>query len=208
MKKIKGLLLVLIALVLFGGAVRVNAEEKVKVYMFVAGGCPYCEYEKEYLEGLDSYNVKFEIVEKQLYVDHVDWKPAKDYPLGKAVAEAFLSAGFESASYQGTPFVVISDLYAAAAYSTNLEEVINEAYTKGDKDVVSCYANDKENCLAGADPSIKVDWSLTPEEISEEEEKPEKVKDVKPVVKETKKAGVKKEKSPAKKVEKKTTKKK
>ena len=171
MKKVKGLLLALIALVLFGGAVKVNAEEKVKVYMFVAGGCPYCEYEKEYLEGLDSYNVKFEIVEKQLYVDHVDWKPAKDYPLGKAVAEAFQSAGFANASYQGTPFVVISDIYAAAAYSTSLEEVIDQAFLLGDQDVVACYENDGENCLKGADPSIKVDWSLVPEEISEDDAK-------------------------------------
>ena len=171
MKKIKSLLVALIALVLFGGVTNVKAEGKVKVYMFVAGGCPYCEYEKEYLKSLDSYNVKFEIVEKQLYKDHVDWKPAKDYPLGKAVAEAFLSAGFENASYNGTPFVVISDLYAAAAYSTELDKVINEAYEKGDKDVVACYANDGENCLEGADPSIKVDWSLVPEEESEDEAK-------------------------------------
>ncbi len=173
MKKIKGLLLALIALVLFGGVVKVNAAEKVKVYLFVAGGCPYCEYEKEYLQGLESYNEKFEIVEKQLYVDHVDWKPGKDYAVGKAVAEAFNSAGFEKAAYNSTPFVVISDLYAAAAYSENLEEVINEAYEKGDKDVVSCYANDKENCLKGADPSIKVDWSLVPNE--DEEKKVEAV---------------------------------
>ena len=171
MKKIKSLLLIAFAFVLFGGITNVKAAEKVKVYVFEAGGCPYCEYEKEYLRSLDSYNVKFEIVEKQLYVDHVDWKPAKDYPLGKAGAEAFQSAGFENASYNGTPFVVISDLYAAAAYSTNLEEVINVAYEKGDKDVVACYANDGENCLEGADPSIKVDWSLVPEEDSEDEAK-------------------------------------
>lgn len=167
MKKIKNLLLIVLAVVLFGGVTNVKAAEKVKVYVFEAGGCPFCERELAYLESLSSYNEKFEIIKKQLYVDHVDWKRAKDYPLGKAVAEAFQSVGFESASYQATPFVVISDLYAAAAYSESLESVINEAYEKGDKDVVGCYEKDGENCLNGADPSIKVDWSLVPNEDEE-----------------------------------------
>lgn len=171
MKKIKNVLLLLLALVIFCGVTGVNAEEKVKVYVFEAGGCPYCEAELEYLKGLSSYNDKFEIIQKELYIDHVDWKWGKDYPVGKAVAEAFLSAGFEDASYQGTPFVVISDLYAAAAYSTNLEEIINQAYEAGDKDVVGCYANDGTNCLEGADPSIKVDWSLVPSESEKDDKK-------------------------------------
>lgn len=161
MKKIRNVLLLVLAFVMFGGLTNVNAEEKVKVYIFEAGGCPYCEKEIEYLESLPSYNVKFEIVRKELYVDHVDWAKGQDYELGKAVAEAFLSAGFEDASYQGTPFVVISNLYAAAAYSDNLESYIDKAYEEGDKDVVSCYALGGTNCLEGADPSIVVDPSST-----------------------------------------------
>lgn len=125
----------------------VKADEKVKVYIFEAGGCPFCEAEVEYLKGLDSYNEKFTIEVKELYVDHIDWVEGKDYALGKKVAEEFLKAGFTDASYQGTPFVVISDLYAASIYSTSLESVINEAYEKGDKDIVSCYADGKEDCL-------------------------------------------------------------
>lgn len=127
----------------------VKAEGKVKVYIFEAGGCPYCELEEEYLEGLSSYGEKFEIVKKELYIDHIDWEKGKDYELGYRVATAFYQAGFEDASYQGTPFVVISDLYAAAAYSQNLESVINTAYEQGDKDVVSCIAEGRENCLEG-----------------------------------------------------------
>ena len=157
MKKIKNVLLLVLAFVLFSGLTNVKAEGKVKVYIFEAGGCPYCEAEIEYLKGLSSYGEKFEIVQKELYVDHVDWAQGADYELGKAVAEAFQSAGFENASYQGTPFVVISNVYAAATYSTNLEAYIDKAYEEGDKDVVSCYANGGENCLEGADPNIKVD---------------------------------------------------
>ena len=125
----------------------VNAKEKVKVYVFEAGGCPYCESQIEYLEGLDSYNKSFKIVKKELYVDHVDWEKGKDYDLGYKVANAFKEVGFEDASYQGTPFVVISDLYAAAGYSTSLESVIEEAYENGDKDIVSCIEKGNDNCL-------------------------------------------------------------
>lgn len=144
-KKLLSVLFTLLLLIPLG----INAEEKekVKVYIFEAGGCPYCEAEVEYLKGLEGYNKTFTIEIKELYVDHVDWKPDKDYDLGVKVANGFLNAGFTDASYQGTPFVVISDLYAASAYSTSLESVINEAYEKGDKDIVSCYADGKEDCL-------------------------------------------------------------
>ena len=128
----------------------VNAKGKVKVYIFEAGGCPACEAQMEYLEGLDSYNEKFEIVEKELYVDHVDWEQGKDYELGKKVAEAFLAADgkkFENATYQATPFVVVSDVYAAAGYNSSLETVINEVYETGDKDIVKCIEKGKTNCL-------------------------------------------------------------
>lgn len=157
MKKFRNVLLLVLAFVMFSGLTSVRAEGKVKVYIFEAGGCPYCEKEIEYLEGLSSYNKKFEIVRKELYVDHVDWAKGKDYELGKAVAEAFKSAGFEDASYQGTPFVVISNLYAVAAYNNQIEAYIDKAYEEGDKDVVGCYAKGGTNCLEGADPSITVD---------------------------------------------------
>ena len=126
---------------------KVNAEEKVKVYMFEAGGCPYCEQEEEYLKGLEGYGTKFELIKKELYVDHVDWEKGKDYELGKKVAETFADKGFEDASYEGTPFVVISDLYAAASYNTELESFINAAYEEGDKDAVSCIKDGKEDCV-------------------------------------------------------------
>lgn len=151
MKKIFALLTALIVAIT---PLSVNAakteetkEDLVKVYIFEAGGCPYCEAEVEYLEGLKSYNKKFTIVRKELYVDHINWAKGKDYDLGKKVAETFLAAGFSDASYQGTPFVVISDLYAAASYSESLEAVIDEAYEKGDADIVNCIAKGNENCL-------------------------------------------------------------
>ena len=126
----------------------VNADKNkmVKVYVFEAGGCPYCEAEIDYLKGLKSYNKKFTIEKKELYVDHIEWEPGKDYELGKKVADAFNSKGFTDASYHATPFVVISNLYATAGYSTDLESIINEAYNSGDKDVVGCFINKKDNC--------------------------------------------------------------
>lgn len=150
MKKKTKLFIMAIAFMFLIPLVSVNAEnksEKVKVYMFEAGGCPYCEQQEEYFKGLDSYDKKFELIKKELYVDHVDWEPGKDYDLGVKVADAFKDAGFEDATYQGTPFVVISDLYAAASYNTSLEDVINEAYETGDKDIVGCYEDGNTDCL-------------------------------------------------------------
>ncbi len=128
----------------------VFAEEekaKVKVYLFESGGCPFCEAEREYLEGLDSYNKKFEIVSKELYIDHIDWEEGKDYDLGVQVAEEFNKAGFKDASYKGTPFVVISDIYGAATYSTDLERYIDKAYEEGDRDAVSCIMAGQDDCV-------------------------------------------------------------
>lgn len=134
MKKV--LLLIVALLTSFMVVNKVNAEELVKVYVFEAGGCPFCEKEIEYLKGLDSYNKKFEIVQKELYVDHVEWKPGKDYDLGVRTAQYFQKKGFKDAKYTSTPFVVISDLYAAATYSTELVSYIDKAYKEGDKDIV------------------------------------------------------------------------
>ena len=149
MKRYLGILLCLLLL-----PFTVNAKEKVKVYMFEAGGCPYCEQEESYLKGLDSYNEKFTLEKKELYEDHVLWKPGKDFYLGVKVANAFKAydgTKFKDATYQGTPFVVISDLYAAAAYNPDLEGIIDEAYQNGDKDIVSCIADDQNDCLEGYD---------------------------------------------------------
>ena len=126
----------------------VNAKnEKVKVYIYEAGGCPYCEAQVEYLKGLDSYNKKFTIVRKELYVDHVAWAKGKEYDNGVKVATGFANKGYADANYNATPFVVISDVYAATGYNTNLESYINEAYEKGDKDIVKCVESGKDNCF-------------------------------------------------------------
>ncbi len=147
MKNLKRFIFIIVLMLLVPILIIKAEDKKVKVYMFEAGGCPYCEEEEEYLKGLDSYDKKFELIKKELYVDHVEWKKGKDYDLGVKVANEFNEAGFENATYQGTPFVVISDLYATTSYSDSLEDVINEAYEAGDKDIVGCYESGKSDCL-------------------------------------------------------------
>ncbi len=67
-----------------------DENKKVKVYVFEAGGCPWCEEEINYLKGLDSYNKKFEIVTKEAFVDHIDWAEGKDLSLmNKSADELF-----------------------------------------------------------------------------------------------------------------------
>jgi len=148
MKKLKYLIIVIILFAI--GLIFFNEkgnDNRVKVYVFEAGGCPFCEKELQYLKSLESYERDFVIVRKELYIDHEDFAEGKDYELGKRVAEEFIERGFEDASYEGTPFVIISNIYAATAYSTDLEAYINEAYKEGDVDAVGCIEKGGNNCL-------------------------------------------------------------
>ena len=142
-------LLLVFTILLFGiSIVNVNAEEKemVKVYVFEAGGCPFCEEEIEYLKSLPDYNIKFQIIEKELYIDHIDWEEGKDFELGKDVAIAFSEKGFYNAGFNATPLVIISDIFAQSGLSEDLEEVINKAYEEGDRDIVGCFEQDLDVC--------------------------------------------------------------
>ncbi len=151
MKKVSIFLLTLLALLPWHVKAETEVKEPVKVYMFEAGGCPYCEQEKEYLQGLESYNEKFVIVEKEAFIDHVNFDPGVDYDLAQQVANTFKKAGFKDADGRGTPFVIISDLYAATMYNSDLEKYINQAYEEGDKDVVSCIEEGRDDCIEGAE---------------------------------------------------------
>ena len=152
MKKARRIVLLLIMMLLIPFSVNAKNNDKVKVYIFEAGGCPYCEAQIEYLKGLDSYNKKFEIVEKEAYKDHIAWEQGKDYDLAVEVGDAFEAAGYGRYKtdgyhlYQSTPFVVIGNVYAEAAYNTALEEVINQVYEDGDKDIVGCFEKGKKDC--------------------------------------------------------------
>ena len=145
----KKILFSIMLLAIFPMLVFAKTDKLVKVYVYEAGGCPYCEAEIDYLKGLSSYNKKFKIVRKELYVDHIDWAHGSDYETGVKVANTFRAAGFEEADYRGTPFVVISDIYASTGYNTSLEDVIEKAYKEGDKDIVSCIESGKEECIKG-----------------------------------------------------------
>lgn len=148
MKKVLTIIFTLLLMLPFAIFAEGETEKaKVKVYVFEAGGCPYCEAQHEYLQGLEGYNKTFEVISKELYVDHVEWAQGKDYSLGVKVVNTFNKAGYKDASYSGTPLVIISDIYALATYSTNLESVINQAYEEGDKDAVGCIESGKENCV-------------------------------------------------------------
>ena len=151
MKKI--LLGIIALLFVIPMSVNANVEQpKVKVYMFYAGGCPACESAEEYLKGLEGYNKTFELVKKEAYIDHIEWKQGKDYELSQKASDLFESLGYgeyEERGYhlnQSTPFIVISGTYAAVGYNTDLEKVINEIAKAGDKDVIGCLEAGKKDC--------------------------------------------------------------
>jgi len=140
MKKVVKVLLVFLLLIGFTACDKTEnkGNTKVKVYLFEAGGCPYCEEELSYLNSLEGLGTKFEVVRKELYIDHINWEAGKDFELGVKVSNAFSEKGFENATYQATPFVVISDVYAFSGYNPDLKSIIDKAYDEGDKDIVEC----------------------------------------------------------------------
>ncbi len=146
MKKIIfGILLIILS---FNEVVLAQENDLVKVYVFITKeGCIYSKQQIEYLKRMDSYGKKFIIVEKELYVDTSSWKRGKDFDLAKRVSTAFKKIGFNQANYIGTPFIVIGDLYAAMTDARDLENVIEEAYKVGDKDVVGCFERNNKDCL-------------------------------------------------------------
>lgn len=164
MKKLKLLLLSLLLIIPVG----VKAEEAtgqlepVKVYVFYAPGCHWCEEQFNYLENLDSLDDKFVIVRKELFKSDLR-TPGDDYDLGQAVGDAFVSAGFKDGRPSGTPYVVVSDIYAQSAYNDSLESVIDQAYEAGDKDVVGCIEAGKDDCIAGA---VKEKTEISPKTIA------------------------------------------
>lgn len=157
----KKAMLIIFSALLFIPFISIKADEKLKVYVFEAGDCPYCEAELEYLKTVKSYDEEFEVIRKELYVDHVDWVPGKDYDLGVEVATTFYDAGFEDATYEATPLVVISDLYAAAGYNTKLDDVIQKAIEEGDKDAVSCIERGEENCVRKLSDNSSISTSVS-----------------------------------------------
>jgi glutaredoxin len=165
MKKIL-LTITIILFSVFTISVKAEEKEKVKVYVFEAGGCPFCERELDYLKSLSSYGEKFEVIEKELYIDHIKWEEGKDYVLGRDVAIAFSEKGFYKAAYNSTPFVVISDIYASSGYNENLEEIINKAYEEGDRDIVGCYEKDLDVCKIRKAESGPFDKEYVAEEIT------------------------------------------
>ena len=125
----------------------VNAAEKVKVYIFSKDGCTYCEKQNDYLKGLEGYNKTFEVVDIQIYDSN--WKQTSNYELANKVVQGFNKTGIseDTLNLQGTPTVIISDVYAKTAYNANLESIINEVVKNGDKDIVGCYKDGKTDCL-------------------------------------------------------------
>lgn len=152
-KKILMTFLVAVMVLMPFSVVNVNAEEtndeatkeevssnKVKVYVFVKDGCGFCEAQEQYLDELSKTNDKFQTVILRAYDSN--WQPVEYYNLANEVSDYFVDKGFTNAKFSGTPLVVISDIYAAASYSNELEDIINEAYEKGDVDMVGQIAED------------------------------------------------------------------
>ena len=150
-------------LVVFIASPEIAKKTKVKVYVFGAEGCPFCDSQIDYLSHLDGLDKKFEIVKKELYIDHIDWIPGADYNLAHKVEDLYKDNNYQynekgenqNVDITGTPYVVISNIYAGTGYNKNLESVINIAYNRGHVDVVDCLSKGGTNCFEGEPLTFK-----------------------------------------------------
>ena len=136
----------------------VQKKEKVTVYVFSASGCPFCEEQMTYLKNLDTYGKEFTIVEKELYIDHISWEKGKDYDLAKKV-ETEMSTILNGVVIDGTPFVIVENIYAKTGLNTNLEDYIHRAYLRGTQvDVVKCLEENGTNCVKEKETNKEKDY--------------------------------------------------
>ena len=67
LKKIKQILIVIILLLVLIPTPKVNAKEKLNLYLFWGDGCPHCALEKEYLEDLKEEYKELNVIQYEVW---------------------------------------------------------------------------------------------------------------------------------------------
>ncbi len=139
MKKIKGLVFLLILVVLF--PLGVKANEKINVYLFRRNGCGFCESALAFFKelGEDSeYKEYFNLVEKEVS------SSKKNSSAMESVAKEL------NVNLEGVPFIVIGkenfEGYTSS-WNDSIKETIKKAYLNSDgsyQDIVRKYFDDSE----------------------------------------------------------------
>ncbi len=132
----------------------VNAKDNlVKVYVFGMTNDTSTTDGINELKKLPSYNKKFKIIFKETYIKPSDtyigdWPKGKDYDLVEKIQNVFIKAGQikkDEYNFYQAPLFFISDNF----YMNSIENVSNAidiAYKNGDKDIVGCVIDGKEDC--------------------------------------------------------------
>lgn len=107
---------------------KVDAQEKVKVYMFRSLSCNHCESALDYLED-----------HKDIFGDDIEFitfEVSKNGSNSKLLAELGERFNLEEKQKKNVPFFVVGDQYVLGYGSNTFENVISEAkeYVEGKKD--------------------------------------------------------------------------
>ena len=136
MKNLKKLVVMLLLAIVILPINKVQANEKIKVYMFRGEGCPHCEEALEFFDELEKdekYKDMYELVKYEVWYDEEN----------AALMEKVAKELGEEAS--GVPYIVIGDKTFsgyAKEYDSKIKETIKTAYESDSyKDIVKSVKN-------------------------------------------------------------------
>lgn len=131
MKKIKLLVVALIAVILLPFTVNAKDNDKINVYIFKGDGCGYCKAAIEFFDSIEKdYGKYFELVEYEV------WYSEENATLMTNVASYF------GEEVGGVPYIVIGDKTFqgyAESYNEEIKKAIKDAYNN--KDYVDAVAS-------------------------------------------------------------------
>lgn len=134
MKKLKLIVIVLLAVMLFPFCVSAKEKEPIKVHIFRGDGCQFCAAALNFFESIeDEYGSYFDLVE------HEVWSNQDNAALMTDVAAYF------DDKVEGIPYIIIGEKTFqgyAESYDEDIKAAIKESYDSGNfEDIVEQIAN-------------------------------------------------------------------
>ena len=135
LKKIKQILIVIILLLVLIPTPKVNAKEKLNLYLFWGDGCPHCALEKEYLEDLKEEYKELNVIQYEVWYNEENNSFLKQIAdktnksltgVPVTIIGQTIIAGFKESTEQQMKRAI--DYYLENDYQDIVEEIKNGTY--------------------------------------------------------------------------------